>query len=266
MTVSDILAVLEAFAPARWAEQVYSGDNVGLLAGRHDAEVTCVMAALDVTDSVIEEAKKKGAQLIVTHHPVTFGQRSITSVSHSGRILLSLIENRMAAICMHTNWDAAPGGINDLLARTVGLVGTLDILGSAFTDHDGRRYGLGRVGHLPNPLSAQTLAGAVKTALGCCGVRFVDGGRPCHFVAVGSGSSGSQWPDVLRHGCDTFITGDVKYHLFVEAMQAGVTLIDAGHFPTEHIIVAPVAAMLRDKLPGLMVLESTVEEEPAIWL
>ena len=267
-TVSDVLAALEAFAPTRWAKDVYPSDNVGLLTGRRDAPVSRVLAALDVTEPVILEAAQIGAQLIVTHHPVIYGHApwTVTDETYDGRRLLGLIENRVAAICMHTNWDAAPGGINDVLARTVGLTGDLGMLGPVFTDPDGRRYSLGRIGRLPEPVPADALARSVKTALRCKGVRCVDGGRPCSLVAVGSGNSTSQWDDVLAHGCDTFITGDVKYHMFLEAAGSGVTLIDAGHFPTEHIIVEPIAAYLRRSVPGLEVVESAVREEPAAWI
>jgi len=263
-TVSHVLTLLEAFAPTCWALQVHPGDNVGLLVGRRDNAVTNLLVALDVTEPVIREAMQIGAELIVTHHPIIYrdGLKFISDASHTGRLLLELMENRIAAICMHTNWDAAPGGINDLLARAVGLEGPLSFLGPVFTSSDGRRYGLGRVGQLPEPVSADRLAQSVKDALGCRHLRYADGGRLCHTVAVGSGNSCSQWDDVRRHGCDAFITGDVSYHLFLEAQHEGITLIDAGHYPTEQIIVAPIAALLRRELPGVGITASRVGEEP----
>ncbi|MDR3207130.1 MAG: Nif3-like dinuclear metal center hexameric protein [Oscillospiraceae bacterium] len=265
-TVADALAALETLAPTRWIAQVYPGDNVGLLVGRRNAPLTAALAALDVTLPVVEEALRVGAQLIVAHHPVTFGLKSVTDGDGTGRLFLALLENRLAAICMHTNYDAAPGGVNDHLAQAVGLTDAGEILGAAFRDPDGRAYGLGRVGQLAAPLSAAELAQTVKTALNAPGVRWVDGGRPCRTVAVGSGNSTSQWSDVLRRGCDAFITGDVKYHLFLEAAQQGVTLIDAGHFPTEQLAVPPLAAHLRQSLPGLTVRLSEAGATPENWL
>ncbi len=266
IVVSDVLSVFEDFAPTRWTKQIYPGDNVGLLVGRKDAPAEHVLVALDVTEAVIDEALCRGASLVVTHHPVTFGLKAVTDETPDGRLMLKLIENRVAAICMHTNWDAAPGGINDLLARAVGLTGPLRMLGQEYTDQDGRRYALGRVGELAEPMTAGALAEQVKHSLRGHGVRYVDGGRPCRCIAVGSGSSGSQWADVLRHGCDTFVTGDVKHNLFLEAVQFGVTLIDAGHFPTEQVIVKPMADYLQKVMPALTVLTSEAAEEPAVWL
>ena len=267
-TVSRVLSQLEIFAPARWTQLVHPKDNVGLLVGHEHAPVSRVLVALDVSDRIAGEAVRSGAQLIVTHHPVIYGSglRAIVDTTPGGRLLLSLIENNIAVICMHTNWDAAPGGVNDLLARVVGLEGELGFLGSSYTDPDGRRFGLGRVGYLPAPLSAEELADTVRAALGCRHVRYVDGGRPCRFVAVGSGNSTSQWSDVIAHGCDAFITGDVGYHLNQEAHLACVTLIDAGHFPTERIIVKPVVTFLQERLPDVEVLESDTEDEPTQWI
>lgn len=265
-TVADVLAVLEAFAPCAWAGDVCPGDNVGLLVGRRDAEVSRVLVTLDIGVAALREAAALGAQLLVAHHPVTFGMNRVTGDTAEGAILLRLIERGMAAVCMHTNWDAAPGGINDLLAEALGLKPPYEILGPAFTHPGGRVYGLGRVGVLPEPMAPEAFAARVKMSLGCVGVRIWAGTRPCRHVAVGCGSSGSQWNDVLRLGCDTFVTGDVKHHLWPAAAERDITLIDAGHFPTENIIVAPMAERLRRALPGVEVFASEADREPAAWL
>ncbi|MDR2670818.1 MAG: Nif3-like dinuclear metal center hexameric protein [Oscillospiraceae bacterium] len=265
-TVGEIEAVLEDFAPSAWARDVFPEDNAGLLLGRREAPVSRVLVALDADRRAVEEAVAQGVQLLVTHHPATFGTRRITGETEEGARLLTLAEHKIAALCMHTNWDAAPDGVSEVLARAVGLAPPYEILGARFVHTDGRVYGLGRVGRLPAPCPPEHLAEQVRARLHAPGVRFVAGSRPSHLVAVGSGASGGQFDDVLRHGCDTFITGDVKHSLFLTARACGVTLIDAGHFHTEHPIVAPVAAHLRRTLPGLTVLESETTQEPAAWL
>ncbi len=263
MQVSDILSAIEAFAPPHFAQP---DDNVGLLVGRKAAPVYRVLVSLDITDRVIAEAAASGAELIVSHHPVTFGTRAVTDNTAEGARLLSLIEHGIAAICMHTNWDAAPGGINDLLARAVGLNGTLLPLGRAATDPQGRTHGLGRVGFLPEPMPPKLFAEMVRRNLSCRGVRLCAASRPCHLVAVGSGSSGSQFDDVLRHGCDTFVTGDVKHSLMLDAADRNITLIDAGHFPTEDIAVQSMVTLLRDAFPGLAVEKSRMHNENLSFL
>ena len=96
-------------------------DNVGLLVGRADREVKKALIALDVTTEVIKEAKDLGVDLIVSHHPVIFREvKKVTDQSYTGMILLSLIENGLAAISLHTNFDKGEEGNNDALARKLG--------------------------------------------------------------------------------------------------------------------------------------------------
>ena len=110
-------AVREVYeAMDRWAH------NAGFLVGRGDREITKILVTLDITLDVVREAADWGAQLIVSHHPVIFHPvRSITDGEPTGRILLELIEGGVAAICAHTNLDAAQGGVNDCLAQALSL-------------------------------------------------------------------------------------------------------------------------------------------------
>lgn len=118
-TVRDIYNALFAFAPA---SMKMDWDNVGLLCGRFDAPVDTVLVALDPMPDVIDEAKKTGAQCIVTHHPLFFdAPRAVNDASYKGRCILELAEAKIAAINLHTNLDVCPGGVNDVLAETLGL-------------------------------------------------------------------------------------------------------------------------------------------------
>jgi len=237
-------------------------DNAGFLVGRGGAEVSHVLVALDITAEVVEEAKELGCQLIVAHHPVIFHPaKAITDESVTGRILLALTENKIAAICAHTNLDAAQGGVNCCLARTLGLreIGQLHPDG---TDEAGRLYGIGRVGGAHKEgLSAQEYAAFVKERLGAASVRFADGGKPVCKVAVGGGSCGSMLADAAAAGCDTFVTSDVKYDQYLEARALGITLMDAGHYPTENVVCGPLAERLAQAFPDVQVIVSQRHRE-----
>ncbi len=118
-TVSDILGVLEAWAPAATAQ---SYDNVGLQVGRRGADVTRAVVALDMTPDVLEEAEEMGAELIVTHHPLLFkGVKQLTGGPLVPELALRLAESRIALVSAHTNLDAARGGVNFELAGRLGL-------------------------------------------------------------------------------------------------------------------------------------------------
>ena len=259
VTVKDIYQAIDGFAPFAIQEDF---DNAGFLAGRGEAEVTKILAALDITGPVVEEAARLGCQLIAAHHPVIFTPvRAVTDESVTGRVLLALIEHHIAAVCAHTNLDAAEGGVNDCLAAALELV-DITQLHQEGTDTAGRPYGIGRVGTAHRAgLSPAEYAAFVKEKLGSASVRFVDGGRPVSRVAVGGGSCGSMLADAVKCGCDTFVTADVKYSQFLEAKALGVSLMDAGHFPTENVVVPALAERLRAAFPGVEVLISAVHRE-----
>ena len=181
MTVKDILDYLWTLAPLEYKE---SWDNVGFLLGRSGAPVTKVLVSLDATAEVAEEAAALGCELVVTHHPVIFrGEKQITDAAPSSETVLRYIERGIAVISMHTNLDCAPGGVNDVLAGTLGLR-DVQIL------PDGETAGLIRYGTVPEcPLA--DFAALVKERLSCRGLRFVDAGRPVRRVAVGGGACAS---------------------------------------------------------------------------
>ena len=249
MTVHDILTFVETLAPL---SMKYDWDNVGLLCGSAGQEVHKILVALDPFEGVCREAAEKGADLLVTHHPLIFRPRtSVTDGDDVGRSILFLAKHGISALNAHTNLDCAPGGVNDVLAETLGLadVEVLDPLG---VDGQGRPWGLLRAGAVEAQPLPQFLA-HVKTRLQVQGLRYVDGGRPVRKVAVGGGACADELPAVLAAGCDTFVTADVKYNEFYDARAAGVNLIDAGHFATENPVVAVLAAKLRAAFPEIPV-------------
>lgn len=120
-TVRDVLDALELIAPARFA---LDWDKVGLQVGEPSAEVHLAVVSLDASREAIQFAGGQGAQMIVAHHPLVFrpleGLRYDNPVS---ALVANLVKQDIAFAAAHTNWDAAPGGINDALAATLGLIG-----------------------------------------------------------------------------------------------------------------------------------------------
>lgn len=248
-TVGMVYNFLQEKAPFELQEGF---DNAGFLVGREGVALTKILVSLDVTEQVVQDAVEQGAQLIVAHHPVIFGGvKSVTDQTVTGRVLLSLVENGIAAICAHTNLDAVEGGVNDALALRLGLtdIGQLKQLG---VDGQGRPYGIGRVGLVPEQ-HLYDFAMSVKRLLGANGIRLVDGGKLVHTVAVGGGACADLMEDALAQGCDTFVTSDVKYHQFLEARALGLNLVDAGHFPTEDVICPVLHNWLAKRFPHVSV-------------
>ena len=247
--VNDIVTFLETLAPRNMAED---WDNVGLLCGSSAAPVTKILVALDPFSSVCQEAAQLGAELIVTHHPLIFSPlKSVTDASSVGQCFHTLLKNGISAINAHTNLDMAPGGVNDVLAQALGLE-DITVPYPLGLDANGRAYGLLRTGTVASQPLDDFLS-RVKERLGCPGLRYADGGKPVHRVAVGGGACGSEWLQAVQAGCDTFVTADVKYNQFWDAQQAGLTLIGAGHFYTENPVVAVLAQKLQAAFPEIPV-------------
>lgn len=257
VTVGNVYDFLQEKAPVALQMDF---DNAGFLVGRAGQSVHQVLVALDVIQPVIREAKERGAQLIVSHHPVIWGgAKSVTDQTLTGRRLLELIENRISVICAHTNLDAVSGGVNDALALRLGLseIGQLHQDG---VDGQGRAYGIGRTGLVPKQ-NLYDFAQAVKELLGARGVRLVDGGKPVRRVAVGGGACGGMLADAIAAGCDTFVTADVKYDSFLDAKALGLNLIDAGHFPTEQVVCPVLRDWIAQRFPQLSVEVSKRHQE-----
>ena len=252
-TVADILNFVESLAP-RYMKCDW--DNAGLLCGRKEKEVTKILVALDPFRNVIEEAIETGADCIVTHHPLIFRNplMAVNEDSEAGRCVLTLMEHGIAAINAHTNYDLAPGGINDVLARTLGLQ-NIEVINPEGEDVQGRPYGLLRCGTV-GEISLKAFLVGVKEHLDCDGLRYVDAGKPVRKVAVGGGSCADEMQDAITAGCDTFVTADVKYNQFRTAYELGLNLIDAGHFHTENPAMPVLAGKLRSAFPGVDVIFS----------
>ena len=121
-TVREIEQALFRLAPK---EGAMDWDNVGQLLGDPEAEVRRVLVALDITEAVADEAIAENCQLIVSHHPVMnckwLPVQTVRQDTPQGHLLLKILRSGLSAICMHTNLDVAPGGVNDALAAALGL-------------------------------------------------------------------------------------------------------------------------------------------------
>ncbi len=244
----DIFDAISELAPV---DMKLGDDNVGLLVGSWEDEVERVLVALDITSDVIEEGKRLGADLIVSHHPMFFGLRALSDSDTTGARALALARSGMSAICMHTNLDVAPGGVNDALCAALGI-------------EDAEPFGAeacGRVGYVPEQGLFDFMA-HVKAALRADGLRYVDAGRPVCRVAVLGGAGGGNMTEAFEAGADTYVTADVKHHQFLDARELGMNLIDAGHFSTENVVVPVLRELLENAFPELEVTVSRAHSQP----
>ena len=258
VTVKQILEYLESVAPSYMKED---WDRVGLNCGRLDKEVKTILVALDPFENACWEARGLGADLLITHHALLWNPGFITDADEQGRNALFLMENGIACINAHTNLDNAPFGINHRLAEALQL-SDITVINPKGTDEKGNPWGLLRKGFLPEQ-SLSTFLAHVKTRLECEGLRYVDGGRPVHRIAVGGGACAGEMHQAIQAGCDTFVTADVKYNQFWDARAAGLNLIDAGHFHTEQPGIKWLCNLLYYQFPEIEVHFSAMHSDCA---
>ena len=253
-TVREIEQALFRLAPK---EGAMDWDNVGQLLGDPEAEVRRVLVALDITEAVADEAIAENCQLIVSHHPVMnckwLPVQTVRQDTPQGHLLLKILRSGLSAICMHTNLDVAPGGVNDALAAALGLEDPGPL---------GDPEGLCRMGTLASPMPLQEFAKHVCRALQANGVRYAGDSGPVRKVAVGGGACGDYIPQAIAAGCDTFVTSDLRYHEFLDNTE--LNLIDAGHFPTEDVICVPLADYLQKVFPAATVIKTTAHSSEVI--
>lgn len=231
--VKDFYGYLNSIAPFETQED---WDNSGMLVGDMDAEVKKVAVVLDITHEEIKKAKAIGADLIISHHPVIFNP--IKSVTR-GSVPYELVANSINALCCHTPLDIADGGTNDSLA---------ELLGIDVTRTEDPILRLGTV----EPTSAENLAGKIAKTLNTK-VRYADAGRKIEKIAICTGAGCSLIEAAGE--IDAFITGDASHHNFLDCIQAGITLIAAGHYETEIVVVPVLVKKLQAQFPDIEIID-----------
>ncbi len=260
-SVAAIAEFLESFAPPNLAEE---WDNIGLLVGRSEQSVSRIMTCLTLTTESVAEAVAEQANLVVSHHPLPFRPlKRLTTDSVEGRLLLELIEARIAVYSPHTAFDSAARGINQRLAEGLALDGIQPLV----TSDDNPSVGTGRFGRLAKPLAIAEIVERVGKFLKTGQLQFTGPrDRPVSRIAVGCGSAGSLLDAARQQGCDCFVTGEARFHACLEAEALGIALVLAGHFATERFAVEALADVLHEQFADATVWPSHRERDPANWI
>lgn len=243
-TINDIIEFTETFAPL---DTAMSFDNCGLLVGDKDTTAEAVLVCLDITPDVVSEAEDLRANLIISHHPVIFN--GIKQLSQSDVPYL-LAQKGISALCLHTNLDLSEKfGVNTCLAEKLELNNMRFFM-------DGEKEICLAAGDLKTPLNERQFAEFVKLKLGCKGVRFTEIGNTVSRVAVSSGAGGSEIYNALNTGAQVLVTGEIKHNQILDACRMGLSVVDAGHFKTENVVIKPLTEKLNRRFDGVNFYES----------
>lgn len=256
--VSEIYTYIDSFAPFSTQEK---WDNSGLLTGSMNKKVSKVLVTLDITNEVADEAAEIGAELIIAHHPVIF--KPLYSLSEN-EPSCKLLKSGISAICVHTPYDVAEGGMSDILMNLVGFEKSEGIL--EITGQRNKSYGFGTIGVASQEYQADELAKKLKNILGCTVVRYTDGGKPIKKAAFCTGSGGNLIEAALNQGADAYITSEVKHDQWLLAKQRGISVFDCGHFHTENIGMIRLCKMLAADFSNIEFVMSEVNKDPVKYV
>ena len=256
--VSEKYTYIDSFAPFSTQEK---WDNSGLLTGSMNKKVSKVLVTLDITNEVADEAAEIGAELIIAHHPVIF--KPLYSLSEN-EPSCKLLKSGISAICVHTPYDVAEGGMSDILMELTGFEKTEGIL--EITGQNYKTYGFGTIGIASQEYQVDELAKKLKNVLGCTVVRYTDGGKPIKKAAFCTGSGGNLIIAALNQGADAYITSEVKHDQWLLAKQRGISVFDCGHFHTENIGMIRLCKMLAADFSNIEFVMSEVNKDPVKYV
>lgn len=261
MKVSDITAVLETVAPLHLQE---SYDNAGLIVGDPNLEVSGILFSLDCIESVVDEAVRKGCNMVVSHHPIVFrGLKQFNGKNYVERTIISAIRQGVALYAIHTNLDnVLHNGVSTRIGSTLGLENMHILQPKPGTEG----IGAGVVGDLPHPEAALAFLQRVKQTMKTNCVRHTNLiERPVQRVAVCGGSGSFLLPAAIGSGADVYITADFKYHEFFDA-EGKIIIADIGHYESEQYTIELLLEIISEKYPNFALHLTEQNTNPVHYL
>ena len=273
VTVGDIVEIIEKQIPVALQEE---WDNSGLLIGFEEKEVHTILTCLEIDDKVVAEAKDKNADMIITHHPLIFsGIKALNDSDYKGGIIMDLIASGISVYSCHTPFDKVKGGNNDIVMGLLGVSGVKnlcgqDLVSAAKMINRKEEADIGRTGELAEPMTFKDVINLVAEKLDLS-IRQIhaagDLDKKISKIGCCTGAGSELAHLAAGCGCQLFITGDVKYHEAQDVVQAGLCIIDAGHYGTEKFFGEAMKKILDKKLDEkVQVAASEVVLDPFVVL
>lgn len=259
ITNRDIMKFLEQIAPRSTS---LKWDNSGLQVGDLNNEVTGILLALDLSESVLEEANDLSANLIITHHPLIFEPLKVIDFSTPiGNMIYTLIKRETTHVAVHTNLDRSFVGTGRIMADRIGLK---DV--ERYTRDIEDEMNMIFTGVFDPPKKPGEVIAVLKESLSCPVIQMVGKLGETTSVAIIPGSGGALLKRMDK-SFDLIVTGEISYHDALSATSWGMTIAAPGHFTTEKPVMFHLGEMLRHRYPDLPIQVSTCDGEPyeLIW-
>ncbi len=257
MKCSEIIKILEEQSPKSYAEK---WDNIGLLVGSNEKQIKNILITLDVTNEVINQAKTQNTDLIISHHPLIFSPlKSITDDTPTGAKLINLIKSDISCYALHTNFDIST--MADQAAQKLGLTSTVPL--TEYPHIPDNKKGLGKIGIIKTPQTVEQCAAQIKEKFDLQTLSIY--GDPKALVTTISILPGSGKDGILpsiKKGANLLVTGDINHHQGLDAAEAGLNIIDAGHYALEIIMLPYLKNYLTQNLPSYINVQLSNQSSP----
>jgi dinuclear metal center YbgI/SA1388 family protein len=263
MTIKDITTHIEKLAPLEYAE---SFDNVGLLIGDNNTEVSGILVALDTLEETVDEAIAKNCNLIVSFHPIIFsGLKKLNGNSYVERVVLKAIKNNIAIYATHTALDNSHKGVSAKICEILGLQSTRILIPKVGTSTE-EKIGMGMIGYLPSEMEENDFLHFLKSTMKTDCVRH---SKLLHkkvsTIAVLGGSGSFAIENAMQSNADVYISADFKYHDFFKA-ENSILLADIGHYESEQFTKNLLVEYLTKKFTNFAVILSEKSTNPIYYL
>lgn len=250
--IKDIVNIIEEFAPLYLQEDF---DNSGLQIGDAEGKVTKVLITLDVDLCVIDEAISKGAELIISHHPIIFNPiKSVTLDNINGKLIAKAIKNNIAIYSAHTNVDNAPESI----AKEIGnKLKCKNIIALDFT--------CGIQADLAKESIMRDFITELSEVIGDNKIKSIGNlNEKVNSIIFANGANGGNEELLLYayENADILITSELKHHIAVLAKQMNYKIIECGHYESESTFMELVYRKINSCLSDIELVISKTNSSP----
>lgn len=255
MTVFELEKILDEKLNKNIAEE---WDNVGLLVGERTQDVSGIYITLELTYKNLKEAIERGANFIITHHPVLFS--SIKKIIYDEQSLIfDIIKNNISVYCAHTNFDKIDDGLNDYF---VNIMAEYESDKCKVEDYI-------RIFNIKKQTISKFITD-IKSRFDVEMIKFIgDADQEIQKVAVVTGAGSEFIERAAKEGADIFITGDIKYHEAMNFYLKDINVIDLGHFHSEKIFSDAMELFINKNITeicNLNIFKSKKEIDPFKFL
>jgi len=257
----EVIAALERVAPLPLQEDF---DNAGLQVGLTEAEVSGALLCLDVTEAVVDEALRRGCNLIVSHHPLIFHKlRRVSDETYVQRAVIKALKNDVAIVSMHTNLDNAPGGVNFMMADRLGLQNCAFF--GPQKEAEGVVGGSGVVGEWAEGISSAAFVALLKERFEArCVMTNALLDRKIRRVALCGGAGSFLLSEAIRAKADAFVTGEMHYHEYFDHEQE-IQIAVIGHYESEHFTAETLRCIIEKTCPGVRCCVAETNTNPILY-